>query len=375
MADEPKDPSFEEMRAMLSGTEPAKPQPAADNALAAAKPAAEPAKPAAEEPKPATPEPKPEAKPAEGEKPKGEEHPASGTGDKETQEQEPKGEKDKKFEKKAAPDPETQKEINRAVWRKHQLEREAREKQAELDRINRELEEKKAQASGKPATGAQPEKPATGFTEAEPVEPQEDKFESYGDYLKAHQKFTDEHALWVVHKDRFEYEARQTAERQRTEAESQKRQAAESQQKAAEAWNKRVATTAEKSPDIAEAIDNVGPFLTQAGQADLIMQSDVGPEIVLYLHQHPDETMKLAQSGNPLVIARELGRIEARISQPASAAPAPQPKSEPLKPLPEPVAAVGGKSSPPAGIDLSDEKVSMEDWKAEAKRQIEAAQG
>ena len=353
---ESQEPSIADMRSMLVSPEPVKEAPAAEP-----KPAAEPEKPATLEVKP-KPEVKAEEKPAA-------ETPADSGPAKETQEQADEGEKGKKFAPKEEVVPEgVQKRLNKITWEKHE---EARKREA-AEREAAELRKKLAdQAAGKPASEKSPDKPAVAFSEAEPAAPKEESFDTYGEYLSAHAKYTDAHALWVTRKDRFEYTAQQQAEQQRQRQEEEGRKAAERQQTATKSWNERVSKLAETKPEISAAIDAVGQFLTETGNAELIMQSDIGPEIVLYMHQHAEETLKIAETGNPGQIARYIGRIEAKIATPETPAPKPQP---PAKPLPEPIKAVGGGAAPPKEIDLADPKISMEDFKREAGRQIAAAQ-
>ena len=353
---EPIEPSIADMRSMLEGKspEPVKVTPAAEP-----KPVVEPTATPKEEPKPV--EPAAETPPAE--------TPAGSEPDKPKETQEPtKEEKKGKFEPKEPEVPEgVQKRLNKMTWEKHEAERKAQQAAREADELRKKLAEKD-QASGKPAEV----KPAANFTEAEPVEPKEEAFDVYGDYLKAYTKYTDAHALWITRKDRFEYQAQEKAEQQRVQAEKTQREAAERQQAASKTWNERVVKLAEKEPDMHEAIDEVGQFLTKTGNAELIMESELGPEIVLYMYRHPDDTLKIAETGNAGQIARFIGRIEAQLTA-ASSTPAPKTEA-PVKPLPEPIKPVGGGASPTKAVDLSDPKTSFDDFKKEAGRLIEAAQ-
>ncbi len=363
---QPTEPSVSDLRTMLidpNATEP--------NKVFAPAPEAEPGKPAeGKESQPAKPE--GEARPAEkpAEQPSGEKAPAPGTGEadkakpSQEQEQKPEAGSKKQFEPKEGEVPEgVQKRINKAIWEKHEAERRAQEAQREAEDLKRKLAEKD-QASGKPAAAEAAAKPAAGFAEPEP---KEDDFESYGAYTKAL-------SSWQYRKDAFEDRQARAAEEAKAKAEDAKRQAAEAGQKLTTDWNQRVAKVAESNPAIGPAIEQVGPFVTQAGQADLIMQSEVGPEIVLYMHEHAEETLGVAKTGSEVQLARYIGRIEAKLlAQKEGSAPAPKQKTEPVnKPLPEPIAPVGGKNSPPAAIDLNDPKISQKDFREEFDRQLRA---
>jgi hypothetical protein len=50
--------------------------------------------------------------------------------------------------------------------------------------------------------------------------------------------------------------------------------------------------------------------------AEAIIESEKGAEVLYHLGSHPDEAKRIAML-SPLAAARELGRIEARLSMPA----------------------------------------------------------
>ena len=357
--------TIEQMAEMLSDEKPAAPAVPAEQ-----KPPAEPAGDAAQSgdaetkadavEKPASPDEKGDDKPSE-----------SGADTKRNSEEPKEGEE--KSKGKFTPKPEApdavQKRINKAIWEKHEADRRREAAEREAAELRKKLEENN-QAPGKPAAAATADKPATAnFTEPEPPPPKEDDFDTLNDFLKAHATHIKELSAWQYRKERFE-------DRQRIQAEESERAQSEREKAAAEAsakWTERVVKYAEAKPQINEALSHVGPFLTQAGQADYIMQSEVGLEIVAYLHDHAEEAIKMAQTGDPIAIARGLGRIEAQI---LSSRTSQKPNPETLSPdteLPDPVAAVGGRATPSKGVDLSDESISMEDFSREFRRQIEAA--
>jgi len=349
MADEQvKELSIEEMRGMLT-----------DEA-----PAAQPEKPA-EAAQPASPEPvQPEAAAAGVT-----DESASGAGTQETQE--PK-EEDKKFAPKEDVPKGVQKRIDKAVYEKHEAERQADAAKREAEELRKQLEQ--FQAPGKPAPApTEAAKPAPfQYAEAEPRKPKvsQDDYETIDEYLDARDaalsQYNDEHALWVIRKDQAETAARQ-------QREARDREYAETQAKLAQTWTANVQKTAEKRPELIQVLNGpVGKWIGETAQlgdvADMIRRSPVGPEIVLYMSDHPDETMEVAKTGNAMEVAAYAGKIQAEILSPK----APKPTPDRLSELPPPPSVAGGQASPMRGIDLNDPKTSMEDWGNELRRQLEA---
>ncbi len=121
-------------------------------------------------------------------------------------------------------------------------------------------------------------------------------------------------------------------------------------------WEQKSEAFGKDNPDFEEAIQNIGPKVTQAGVADLIKESPVGPEMVLYLHQHPEEAARMGQCKTQVSLARELGKLEAQLSAPVSNTTAPA-KAK----LPKPPTSVGAGS--PASVDL--DKCDMRSFRRE----------
>jgi hypothetical protein len=369
MADENKELTIEEMAGMLSDNPPAPPAEAKkEGALPAGESKEEPAGPPAE------------AQPASQSAEAGDENTSSESGtDTATDNQEPKKNEDQpkgKFAPKEGKEPPegVQKRINKAIWEKHEADRKREAAEREAAELRKKLEEKD-QAPGKPAGSdhSPSVKPATtsGFTEPEPQPPNEDDYETMSDLMKAQAKYAKDSAAWVTRKTLFEADQRTKADESRRQQDEASRQQVEADRR----WTERVTSYAGKNPHINEALNHVGPFLTQAGQADFIMESSVGLEIVEYLHDHAAEAIELAKSGDPVKVARAIGRIEAEILGSRKAPPTNNPDTslENHDALPDPIRPVGGRSAALGAIDLSDEKTSMEDWSREFKRQIEAA--
>jgi hypothetical protein len=122
-------------------------------------------------------------------------------------------------------------------------------------------------------------------------------------------------------------------------------------------WEQKSKAFAEDNADFEDAIQNIGPKVTQAGVADLIKESPVGPEMVLYLHQHPEEAARMGQCKTQVSLARELGKLEAQLSAPVSNTTTPAAKAR----LPKPPTSVG--AGQPATVDL--EKCDMRSFRRE----------
>lgn len=120
------------------------------------------------------------------------------------------------------------------------------------------------------------------------------------------------------------------------------------QELAAEAYQARVDVAVQKFPDYHAVTGNPGLHITPA-MAEVILDSDLGPDIAYHLGKNPSEAVKIARL-NPASQAAALGRLEAQIS-------APKPTK---KPAPAPVEPVGGKSTAAAVKDPA--KMSMSEY-------------
>lgn len=109
------------------------------------------------------------------------------------------------------------------------------------------------------------------------------------------------------------------------------------------------------------------PTMTAALQrqpviGEVVMASDVGPQIAVHLSKHPDELVRISRLP-PTQAAAAIGRIEAQLASKANA-PAPKPaarKPSNAPPPPNPV----GSAVPPSADDLS---LPLEDFIAKLNR-------
>lgn len=114
------------------------------------------------------------------------------------------------------------------------------------------------------------------------------------------------------------------------------------------------------------------PYECTPAMAQVIQWSEMGPELAYYLGKHPDEASRIAQIRNPLVAAKELGKLEDKIS----ASPSVQKTSS----APTPIKPVTSKSSIPVRdtTDPRSDSLSTKEWirlENERERKKLAAKG
>ncbi len=228
-----------------------------------------------------------------------------------------------------------QKRIDKAVKAQRAAERRAEELETRLAEAT-----ESRPAPAKAADPAPPVKAAEG-------RPQAKDFNTYEEYVEA---LTD-----------FKIGLAATA---RAKVESDRKIADANAVKGTE-WNARV-EAAKKLPALADFDD----VLAEAASVPIseamhvsIFESERGPEIAYHLAKQPDEAARIAKLG-PLAAAREIGKIEAKLSSAEPAKPA-------AKPLPKPPAQAGGGHSP-SDIDLNDENLSQAGWAREFKKRLKA---
>lgn len=165
--------------------------------------------------------------------------------------------------------------------------------------------------------------------------PKQEEFQNFDDYLVARAKFEAKQEILA--------EQRAQAERQER---AQRQQHAE---QVRQSFQERAAAARERYQDFDEvAFDASVPVSEE--MTVVIAESEHGPDIAYYLGSHPDEARRIA-SLSPLAQARELGRIEAKVSQ------APVKKTTSAPP---PAKILKGKGSP----ERDPSKMSIEEYRA-----------
>jgi hypothetical protein len=120
-------------------------------------------------------------------------------------------------------------------------------------------------------------------------------------------------------------------------------------------YEERAAKVRETRPDYDSVVNNPALRITPT-MAEVIKESDVGPEVAYHLGTNPQEAARIASLPQHRQAA-ELGKLEVRLSQPK---PAPQTRTPP----PPPPQTVSGISS---GINKSPEDMSMAEYVAQMK--------
>lgn len=167
----------------------------------------------------------------------------------------------------------------------------------------------------------------------------------------------------------IEYAKAQAREEARSVLEQDRRAAREAERRSA--FEKRQQSFIATKPDYVERVlQNRSLPITQA-MADVIAESEVGPQVAYYLAENPDRASVIAQMGE-LQAAREIGRIEARIEAEAEAR-----KAAPAVPR------VSQAPPPPPKIDAIDTAVTIrvdrpesdslpiEEWRRRRDKQVE----
>lgn len=179
---------------------------------------------------------------------------------------------------------------------------------------------------------------------ADPSEkPNPDKFGSYDEYVEAL-------ADWKADQRVAESFKRRDAER----SQAAEARAAEAK---AQAWAERQSEFREATPDY-DAVVGKSAVQIAPHVVDTLLDSESGPELAYHLAKRP-ETVKRINALSPLSAARELGRIEATLSNPAA------PQIKPASKAPAPITPV--RSSAPAAVDLA--SANMDQYIAARRKQ------
>lgn len=189
-----------------------------------------------------------------------------------------------------------------------------------LTREKRELEAKLGELEGKLADkpAVQPKEEPKPTPEGKPSI---EKYETYDEYVEAL-------AEWKI--DQREKARVAEESKRKAEAEQQARNAT---------WQERVAEFSKQYDDFDEVLESIKVPITPAVQ-NTILESENGPALAYWLAQHGDELKRISGLSD-LAAAREIGKIEASLTQPKPAVQA-KPK---VSAAPAPIKPVGGTAS------------------------------
>jgi hypothetical protein len=226
------------------------------------------------------------------------------------------------------------------------------QERAELERELEELRKKVAPADPGPATAA----PAGEAKPAKPVRPDPEKFDGTSDeFVQAYAKYEADLDKWAD--SVAEWESRRKLEESRAAAEKADREKA--QKTLNDSWSARYSAAAEANPDVIDAVNELGGLISSKLMADTIMESEIGPEIVLHMHENPEVLEAFKATTNTTQAARLIGRVEAQILSVKSQKQTPATKP-PAPPLPKPPVAVGTGGTP---VDVDLEKCDFATYK------------
>lgn len=120
--------------------------------------------------------------------------------------------------------------------------------------------------------------------------------------------------------------------------------------KVAGSYLERVAKFAESKPDYDRVVNNPALKISPV-MAEVIGESELGPEVAYHLGSNPSEAARIASLPHARQAA-EIGRLEAKLAQPAA-------KPQPRTPPPPPPQTVNGLSS---GLNKAPEDMTMAEY-------------
>lgn len=129
-------------------------------------------------------------------------------------------------------------------------------------------------------------------------------------------------------------------------------------QKQVSAFQSKVSEFSKSTPDFNDVISDVDDVPLRESIQDALLTSDLGPQLMYELSKNRAELLRI-NSMSPLAAAREIGKIEARLSQNLDS---PKTKEVKLTKTPPPIEPVGSKS---AGKTFkSPEDMTIEEYRA-----------
>jgi hypothetical protein len=155
--------------------------------------------------------------------------------------------------------------------------------------------------------------------------------------------------------------------------EQYQRQVAQEQQQRQAQMVEQAQAARQKYADFDTVLDRLSSLYTAPALDACVHESELGAELAYYLAQHPDEITRLNQVAQtaPLAMAREVGKLEMRLSPTNGTSPRPTPPT--LKPAPPTPLNGAGSPGPRLLSDMSNEEVealSQKEFEALYKRQF-----
>jgi hypothetical protein len=165
--------------------------------------------------------------------------------------------------------------------------------------------------------------------------------------------------------------SRKQASESARQALAEEREAAQREQSARD-WQRKQDAFAAKNPDYVQKVVEAGrrgDWACSDAMAEVIQQSDMGPEVTTYLAENAAKSFEIARLP-PALQAREIGRIEARLEA-AKAAPPPVSKAPP------PPGKIEGDAPKNSWntTDPSGDSASDDEWFKAEKRRLSRKKG
>lgn len=229
-----------------------------------------------------------------------------------------------------------------------------------IDKLNKRLSDKdqeleywKRQAiKGKDAEQDPQQKLTQKEATSPDDKPKSENFETHAEYLEA---LTD----WKVDQREKAKEAKQRETEVKTQFQKQE-----------ESFRAKVAEFKKEQSDydevIADFIEEHGDITFSPGLHELIMTSDLGPAIAYELAKNKEELDRI-NALSPLVAAREIGKLELRLSKDSESSKKPEIKTTKAPP---PLKPVGGNGSAKIAKSISDPNISQRDYERLRREQI-----
>lgn len=162
--------------------------------------------------------------------------------------------------------------------------------------------------------------------QAGPVAPNVADYENYADYETAREDY-------VLKMAEFRAEQKIAA-----------KNAEEKAQTTAQKFTERLEAEAKVNPAVLEAKEDATLPVSDV-MAALIQESDVGPKVLLYLSENREEAKRI-YGLHPVLAAREIGRIEAKLLIPKQ-----ETQTKKISQAPDPVTTVGVRGTPAVDLD------------------------
>jgi outer membrane murein-binding lipoprotein Lpp len=200
----------------------------------------------------------------------------------------------------------TQGSKSRVERRKGELNADIQELLAQRAALRADVEAETQKKAAKPAEPASaPQQPQTErAADGEPIPPDPEKWTGTWEGLeKAKIQYLKDFTIWQLQGPDRKRQARLAAEREQTNRATFER------------WVERREAATEADPEFRDANEIIGRFFTQQGVAPLIIESEVGPEVVMHFYKLPKDEQISVSNLSPAALAREIVRVEAQLSK------------------------------------------------------------